>query len=123
VGRPQRSGLLQRNGPEGIVMNKARRKQLDEFFKQIEDVKEKLAHVPALDDLHSDLETLKDEEQESFDNLPEGLQGGERGQAIEAAVGALDEALDSLQEAVDKLSELPDHLQNVLDKIMEAQDG
>lgn len=50
-----------------------------------------------------ELESLKDEEQEAFDNLPEGLQGGDKGQAMEEAINTLDEAINSIGDGADQL--------------------
>lgn len=47
------------------------------------------------------LEEVAADEQSAFDNLPEGLQGSEQGQAIEAAASNLAEAITSVQAAVD----------------------
>ena len=44
------------------------------------------------------LETARDEEQEYLENMPEGLQGGDKGSAAEEAITALEEAIDSLDE-------------------------
>lgn len=49
------------------------------------------------------IETAKDEEQEYFDNMPENLQQGERGQAAESAAEALSEAYDSMESARESL--------------------
>lgn len=64
------------------------------------------AILDEIDTLRSSLSDIADEEQEAFDNLPEGLQGAERGQAIESCAEGLQEAVDSLQEAVDRLTNL-----------------
>ena len=47
-------------------------------------------------------EEMRDEEQEKFDNLSEGLQASEKGQNIESAVNYLDEAIT----AIDAIEEL-----------------
>jgi hypothetical protein len=47
------------------------------------------------------LQEARDEEQDAFDNLPEGLQSGERGQAMEASVSHLDEAITSAEAAME----------------------
>ena len=44
------------------------------------------------------LETLRDEEQDAFDNLPEGLQNSERGQDMEATIVYMDDALGTLED-------------------------
>lgn len=48
---------------------------------------------------------MRDEEQEAFDNLPEAFQEGERGEAMENAIEALDYAADDLSECLDHLSD------------------
>lgn len=47
------------------------------------------------------LEEVMDEEQESFDNLPEGLQEGEKGERMQENIDALEEFLDNLEETDD----------------------
>ena len=47
----------------------------------------------------------RDEEQDSFDNLPEGIQESERGQKMEEAIDAMDSAMDSISEAIEHLEE------------------
>lgn len=57
----------------------------------------------SLSDLCSQIEALKDEEQESFDNTPESLQQAERGQQSEEAINALDSAMTSVNDAIESL--------------------
>jgi hypothetical protein len=44
------------------------------------------------------------EEQEYFDNMPEGIQGSKKGEKAEAAIDALQEAKDTLETAMDSLN-------------------
>ncbi len=79
-------------------MNKDRRKAIAAL------VAEAQVLAGKLEDLASEIEAIKDEEQEYFDKMPESLQGGDKGQAAEAAVASLEEALDqanSAKEAAD----------------------
>lgn len=74
-------------------MNKARRKEIARAIELMEQA-------------HGILVTVRDEEQEAFDNMPEGLQYSERGEAMEGYIGTIEEVLDyldtsSLQEIVD----------------------
>lgn len=64
---------------------------------QIAAIKEKLQT------LTNELETLQEQEQEAFDNMPEGLQMGERGQKSEDAANALGDCISNLQTAVEDL--------------------
>jgi phage shock protein A len=74
-------------------MNKARRAAIAEL-------------VTKLDELRGDLESIRDKEQEAFDNMPESLQGSERGTDSENAIETLTNALDSIQEACNGMEEL-----------------
>lgn len=67
--------------------------------------KEIQAVLCALADLRSRVETLQNDEQEAFDNMPEGLQTSDRGQASEAAASALDDALSAFDEIETSLNE------------------
>lgn len=83
-------------------MNKANRDQLQKMVALLEGLK------GSAESIGSDLQDMADEEQAKFDNMPEGLQQGEAGQAIEAASGALMEAAEALSsgnigEAIDAL--------------------
>lgn len=68
-------------------MNNARRKELQ-------------AVADKLEDLKTELERIKGDEQDGFDNLPESLQSGESGQKMEAAIDQIDEAFNALDEAL-----------------------
>jgi hypothetical protein len=50
------------------------------------------------DDIVSDLESVKDETDEKFNNMPDGLQQGDTGQLLEERVNALDEVISTLQD-------------------------
>lgn len=51
----------------------------------------------------ADLEALRDEVQEGFDNMPENLQSGERGWARQEAATTLDNACTEIEAALDDL--------------------
>jgi len=74
-------------------MNKARRKEIARAIELMEEA-------------HEILESVRDEEQEAFDNMPEGPQNSERGEAMEGYISTIEEVMDyldtsSLQEIVD----------------------
>ena len=72
-------------------MNAPRRKSIQEVIDQLEELK-------------STIETIMDEEQEAYDNLPENLQGSERGEAMSEAADNLDSAFSSMEEVLDYLT-------------------
>jgi len=73
-------------------MNNQRRKEIEAVLNE-------------LADLRSRVETLQNEEQDAFDNMPEGLQQSERGQASENAANALDNALSAFDDIDSSLNE------------------
>jgi hypothetical protein len=71
---------------------------------QIED--ERFNAVCDHDDLRSiaeDVRALGEEQQEKFDNMPEGLQQGDTGQQVEARANGCEEWADAIEQAADEL--------------------
>lgn len=73
-------------------MNKSRRSRIDEIIQKIED-------------LTYDIDVLRDEEEESYENLPESIQMSDRGEAMSEAIDNLESAISSLEEATEYLNE------------------
>lgn len=73
-------------------MNKARRKA-------IEDIQSKIIELKEL------IESVCEEEQEAFDNLPESIQYSERGDAMQEAIDNLESACSSCEEVEDYLTD------------------
>jgi L-serine deaminase len=71
--------------------------------------RKKIAEITAtLEQAKAEIEMIKDEEQDYFDNMPESIQQGERGETAERAVESLGEAADDIDEIVSKLEEARD---------------
>lgn len=73
-------------------MNSSRRKE-------IRDV------ITKLKDIAGEIESIKDEEEEAFDSLPESFQYGENGEKMQEAINNLEYAFDSIDDIVDYLNE------------------
>ena len=76
-------------------MNNQRRKEIEAVLNE-------------LADLRSRIETIQSEEQDAYDNMPEGLQQSERGMKAEEACSRLEDALtafDDLESALNDASE------------------
>lgn len=71
-------------------MNKERRAELDRARTMIEGAQ-------------SILQQCQDEEQEYYDNMPEALQNGEKGDTAQAAADALSEACDQCDEIMSNI--------------------
>lgn len=61
---------------------------------------------------HDVLEGVRDEEQDAFDNLPEGLQYSERGEMMEEAIDNLDEAIDYIDDVLSSLEDVETNADN-----------
>lgn len=51
-----------------------------------------------------DLEQVRDEEQDCFYNLPEGIADSERGEKFEECIDNLDSAISSIEEAIEYIN-------------------
>ena len=74
-------------------MNNTRRKQLRKWLEDIENIK-------------SELESICSDEEEAFDNLPENLQGSDRGMAFEEVIDQMNEAVSSIEDAISIIEEM-----------------
>lgn len=74
-------------------MNKVRRANIKETVDLIERVK-------------SVLESILDEEQDYYDNIPENLQSSQRAEDSEDAISNLEDAISNLEEAIGNLEEV-----------------
>lgn len=68
-------------------MNKVRRQQLRKWLEDMENIK-------------SELETICSDEEDYFDNMPENLQGSQRGMDAEEAIDQMNEAVSSIEDAI-----------------------
>lgn len=78
---------------EELIMNKARIKQLINWKKKAEELKE-------------ELESILYDEQDYFDNMPENLQGSMKGIDSEEAINQLEDAISTLEEAIDSVDNI-----------------
>lgn len=74
-------------------MNKVRRTQ-------IQRVSDSISNIIA------EIETIRDEEDETRESMPENLVGSERYETSEVASDTLQDAIDLLEESVERLSEI-----------------
>lgn len=70
------------------------------------------ARRKALTSIHAGLETLKEPleaalegEREYYDAMPEGLQGGEKGEQSQNSISAMEDAVSSIEDAIGKIEE------------------
>lgn len=73
-------------------MNNNRRARIQALIDKLEDIKE-------------DIDFIKDEEQEYYDNMPESIQAGERGDKAQEAIDNLESTLDYLNDVTGFLEE------------------
>lgn len=80
-------------------MNNVRRKDIKAVVERIYKMQE------MLEDIKSDLECIKDEEDEYRDNIPENLQESDRYYASEEASDQLDDAISEIDSALSEIEE------------------
>ena len=73
-------------------MNKVRRSKINQLIEKLTDNKK-------------ELEIIASEEEESFDNMTEGLQATMRGMNMEDAIDNLNTAIECIEEAIDYMME------------------
>ena len=85
-------------------MNNATRKKIRGLSREVE------SHGEVLDIIRGQIEELQTEEEEKFDNLPEGLQDSEVGAKLQESSDALQQAIEALESF--ELSEILDSLES-----------
>lgn len=89
-------------------MNKQQRKRISDAIGMLQEA------YQTLDQVYGELDAIKEEEEEKYDNLPEGLQESEMGEAIQTAIDTLDEACSDLESARDEVEQTYTNLEELL---------
>ena len=76
-------------------MNNARRKAIEKA-------------INILSAQMEELESIRDEEQEAYDNLPEGIMYSERGEQMSENCDDLDSAVSNLEDIIDQRQDIID---------------
>ena len=76
-------------------MNRERRKKIEDVIAQLQDIQEEVSYIAS-------------EEREAFENLPEGIQYSERGEAMEENADSLDEVDTDIDNLIDALQDIID---------------
>jgi uncharacterized coiled-coil DUF342 family protein len=88
-------------------MNNQRRKEIKNIINELYDLKEKL------ETLKNDLESVCQEEDDCYNNLPESIMYSERGDTMQQAIDAMDSAFDDLDTAYDSLGDCITNLEEI----------
>jgi hypothetical protein len=72
-------------------MNKERRKQINDLYERLREI-------------NSELGTVREEEQEAYDNMPESIQESNQGDMAQETIAALEEAESEIESAMDCMS-------------------
>lgn len=77
-------------------MNNERRKEIEKVQTEFQALCENFAN--AISEIQSQVESIRDDEQSYLDDMPESFKSGEKGQAAQDAIEALEEACTSFDE-------------------------
>lgn len=81
-------------------MNKQRREKIRQLKARFQDIQTELKQTSG------ELSSILSEEQDAFDNMPEGLQSSYRGMCSEDAIDSMEEANDKLDEVIELLNNI-----------------
>lgn len=81
-------------------MNDTRRRRINELKTQVDFCNS------TLKDVGKRLSSILNDEQNAFDNMPDGLQSSYRGMCSEDAIDSIEEASDKLDEVIELLSDI-----------------
>lgn len=84
----------------GDYMNNARRRRISELKTQIDFANNYIKEAS------KKLSSVLSEEQDAFDNMPEGLQSSYRGMCSEDAIDSMEEACEKLDEVIELLADI-----------------
>lgn len=88
-------------------MNKQRRKQITELIEQLESLKSQIEEI--------DIDSIRSEEQDYRDNMPENLQNSEKAYNVDEAISQLEDADSCLGGAVSSIEDIISELENAKD--------
>lgn len=77
-------------------MNKVRRKELGIILSKLEILK-------------IEIESIKEIEEEVYDNMPESFREGEKGDEVQEGIDSLDEAINSIDESIESIQNVVNH--------------
>ena len=83
-----------------LAMNARQRKQLAKMSDEM------LMICMSLETLKSKLETIQEDEQDKYDNMPESLQDSERGCAMYEGIESLEELVDRVDTLITELNDI-----------------
>ena len=81
-------------------MNEQRREKIRQLKARFQDIQTELKQAS------SELSSILNEEQDAFDNMPEGLQSSYRGMCSEDAIDNMEEASEKLDEVIELLGDI-----------------
>lgn len=106
-------------------MNNDRRKTISRIVADLEKLRKESSEAIStltsnLENLKEDITDVRNDEQEAFDNLPEGLQSSEKGSSMEEGISAIDGCADATEELLDVLKNLDDTFDDIIEKLKTA---
>lgn len=81
-------------------MNKQRKEKIRQLKARFQDIQTELKQTSG------ELSSILNEEQNAFDNMPEGLQSSYRGMCSEDAIDNMEEANEKLDEVIELLGDI-----------------
>lgn len=111
-------------------MNRDRRKQISSLRSDITDLVGKINDEGSEDwpnrmseiaDFHDRAEAIRSDEEEYLENMPESIRNGDKGDTVQGAVDALNNAVEALEKAGDLCDDESPDMGEVTEALEEAE--
>lgn len=100
-------------------MNKRRRNELSKFHNELIKAIDVECMTDVIESLSFDISSIRDDEEDAFESLPESLQDSERGEIMQENVDDIELIADYLEDIKNSLSEIQDTMDTINAKITE----
>lgn len=112
------------NGKRSVMeafldMNNKKRNELNEFRDELLNAIDVECMLDMIESLSFDISSIKDDEEEALENLPESLLDSERGEGMQENVEDIELISDYLEDIKNSLSDIKDVMDTIDAKIIE----
>lgn len=102
-----------------LDMNNKRRNELNEFHDELQNAIDVECMLDMIESLSFDVSSIRDDEEDALESLPESLLDSERGEAMQENVEDLELISDYLEDLKNSLSDIKDVMDTIGAKITE----
>jgi uncharacterized coiled-coil DUF342 family protein len=88
-------------------MNRETRKQLKQLQEKLTSINLEFEQFKEnLEEIMGDVESIREEEQDKYDNMPESIQQGEKGDTMQEGIDSLDDLYSQIEDTIISLEDV-----------------